>query len=71
MQKSKYVLEILVVVFMSFYFVLEFILNGFAEVEYLTLITVILLSTTFCESYKKDKIIAKLQKNSKSEIKTI
>ncbi|MBZ7987765.1 hypothetical protein [Campylobacter canadensis] len=71
MQKPKYVLEILVVVFMSFYFVLELILNGFAEVEYLTLITVILLSTTFYESYKKDKIIAKLQKNSKSEIKTI
>lgn len=62
MQKSKYILEVLVVVAMVLYFVLELILKGFADVEYLTLITAILLGTTFYESYKKDKLILKLQK---------
>lgn len=61
MKKSKYILEVLVVVAMSVYFVLELILKGFADVEYLTLITAVLLGTTFYESYKKDKLIAKLQ----------
>lgn len=62
MQKSKYILEVLVVVAMSLYFVLELILKGFADAEYLTLITAILLGTTFYESYKKDKLILRLQK---------
>lgn len=66
MQKSKYILEVLVVVFMSVGFIFKTYLDGFDSNSFLSITTIILLGTTFYESYKKDKIIAKLQKNFKS-----
>lgn len=71
MQKSKYILEVLVVVFMSVGFIFKTYLDGFDSNSFLSITTIILLGTTFYESYKKDKIIAKLQKNFKSELENI
>ena len=62
MQKSKYILEVLVVVFMSVGFVFKTYLDGFDSNSFLSITTIILLGTTFYESYKKDKLILKLQK---------
>lgn len=62
MQKSKYVLEILVVVFMSVGFIFKTYLDGFDSNSFLSITTIILLGTTFYESYKKDKLILKLKK---------
>lgn len=62
MQKSKYILEVLVVVFMSVGFIFKTYLDGFDSNSFLSITTIILLGTTFYESYKKDKLILKLQK---------
>lgn len=61
MQKSKYILEVLVVVFMSVGFIFKTYLDGFDSSSFLSITTIILLGTTFYESYKKDKLILKLQ----------
>ncbi|MBT0879455.1 hypothetical protein AVBRAN12640_07470 [Campylobacter sp. RM12640] len=61
MKKSKYILEVLVVVAMSVGFVFKTYLDGFDSNSFLSITTIILLGTTFYESYKKDKLIAKLQ----------
>lgn len=61
MQKSKYILEVLVVVFMSVGFIFKTYLDGFDSNSFLSITTIILLGTTFYESYKKDKLILKLQ----------
>lgn len=61
MKKSKYILEVLVVVAMSVSFVFKTYLDGFNSNSFLSITTIILLGTTFYESYKKDELIAKLQ----------
>lgn len=61
MQKSKYILEVLVVVFMSVGFIFKTYLDGFDSSSFLSITTIILLGTTFYESYKKDKLILKLR----------
>lgn len=61
MQKSKYILEVLVVAFMSVGFIFKTYLDGFDSNSFLSITTIILLGTTFYESYKKDKLILKLQ----------